>query len=204
MFSPLIWIAVLSFTLVPLLDALFGETFTSRPVSRSVVRRRIGNILYGLLLARTPLTIGLLLWAGLSQANALSAGPAVGVGVALGVLNAATGTIAAHELMHRKSRLARGTADLLMTLACYPHFVMTHVFGHHRTVGTEEDPATARRGEPVYSFLIRSVVGGYRQFLKLEAMRRRGRHIGVISLRNRALRGCRGSLSLSGACGCFR
>lgn len=44
----------------------------------------------------------------------------------------------------------------VMALVVLP---MLDVVGHHRNVGLSQDPATARRGEPAYRFLVRSVVG---------------------------------------------
>ena len=46
-----------------------------------------------------------------------------------------------------------------MTKILYSHFFDEHLKGHHRTVATAEDPATARVGESLYSFMLRSITG---------------------------------------------
>lgn len=77
----------------------------------------------------------------------------------------------AHELMHRDTWLERRLADLGMISVSYPHFCVEHVYGHHRNVGTREDPATARLGESLYAFLPRTLVGSLRSAWGIEARR---------------------------------
>lgn len=85
----------------------------------------------------------------------------------------------AHELMHRPGRLDQGLATLLMTTASYPHFVTEHVQGHHKHVGTPRDPATARAGESLYTYLPRTLLGSLRSAWRIEQAR------GGWGLRNR-------------------
>lgn len=72
--------------------------------------------------------------------------------------------------------------------ACYPHFCVEHVFGHHKTVATEADPATARFGESLYPFWIRTIVGGLRSARALERVRVERAGIRPWSLANRTVR----------------
>jgi phage shock protein PspC (stress-responsive transcriptional regulator) len=53
-----------------------------------------------------------------------------------------------------------GTLNMIKT--GYMHFMVEHVHGHHRNVATPMDPASARKGETVYGFIPRSVIGGFR------------------------------------------
>lgn len=55
-----------------------------------------------------------------------------------------------------------GLAEVLLSSVGYGHFTTEHVFGHHRFVGTQNDPATARFGETFYAFLPRTVFAGAR------------------------------------------
>jgi alkane 1-monooxygenase len=48
-----------------------------------------------------------------------------------------------------------------MSIFSYPHFCVEHVHGHHRWVATSQDPATARRGENLYAFLLRCIPNGW-------------------------------------------
>ena len=56
----------------------------------------------------------------------------------------------------------------MLATTCYLHWAIEHVRGHHRTVATPEDPATARRGESFYAFWPRTVIGGFRSAYQLE------------------------------------
>jgi len=49
------------------------------------------------------------------------------------------------------------------------HFRIAHLRGHHRNAATPADPATARRGESVYCFFVRSIAGQWRQSWRLES-----------------------------------
>lgn len=86
------------------------------------------------------------------------------VGVTLGV----SGINVAHELGHRNNVFARWMARLLLIPVLYSHFTLEHNYGHHLRVGTHEDPATARKNEPIYFFFIRSMVLGYLNAWKIE------------------------------------
>ncbi len=79
-----------------------------------------------------------------------------------GFLVAGYGTNVAHELTHRiKDRWSCIEGRWLLSASCNADFSIEHVYGHHVTVGTDEDPATANRGENVYSFFIRSMIMGH-------------------------------------------
>ncbi len=99
---------------------------------------------------------------------------AVGV---MGVICGGVGINVAHELGHRRSRFAQRVAKGLLGTSFYMHFFIEHNRGHHARVATEEDPATSRRGESLYAFLPRSIVGGFLSAWDLEArLRRRKGH----------------------------
>lgn len=119
-------------------------------------------------------TLSLVEWAGLIGA--------------VGSITGAGGITVAHELMHRKSRFERALAELLMATCSYTHFCIEHVHGHHRRVGTRDDPATARLGETFYSFWVRSVFGGVASAWHLEAARLKRRGKAVFGPSNRMLR----------------
>ncbi|MDZ4748053.1 MAG: alkane 1-monooxygenase [Saprospiraceae bacterium] len=90
------------------------------------------------------------------------------VGVLLGV----SGINVAHELGHRENLFDQWMARLLLLPALYSHFTLEHNYGHHLRVGTHEDPATARKNEPVYKFYYRSIVQGYLNAWEIGTRRR--------------------------------
>jgi alkane 1-monooxygenase len=99
----------------------------------------------------------------------------VGVALSMGVACGVFGFIAAHEMIHshRPGERVLGLAMLAGMLDM--QFAISHVQGHHRRAATPEDPATARRGESLYGFVIRSVAGQAREAWSFET-RRLGRN----------------------------
>jgi len=100
----------------------------------------------------------------------------IGLALTVGVLGG-TGINTAHELGHKRDALERWLSKITLAQTCYGHFYIEHNRGHHVRVATPEDPASARFGESFWAFLPRSVWGGLRSALHLEAarIRRTGR-----------------------------
>jgi len=84
-----------------------------------------------------------------------------------GSLNAVVG----HELIHRKARMHKLVGQWPLTKIMYSHFLDEHLKGHHRTVGTTDDPATALYNENLYKFIFRSVTGSHRNVWNYESIK---------------------------------
>ena len=114
----------------------------------------------------------------------------LGAVIGTGFLVAGYGTNAGHELSHRlKDRTARSESRWLLSASCNADFTIEHVFGHHSRVGTDDDPATARRGENVYSFFFRSTIMGHISAWRLELGRLRKKGQSPWFLHNQMLTG---------------
>jgi alkane 1-monooxygenase len=160
------------FVLLPLFDELAGD---GGPEGPGPARRWIADLP---MLLWVPVQLGSTAWTVQRvAAGHTSPWETLGLALSVGVMCGAGGITIAHELMHRHEAWARGLAELLMGWVSYPHFCVEHVHGHHRHVATPHDPATSRRGETVYRFYVRSVVGGLRSAWRLEGerIRRAGR-----------------------------
>jgi alkane 1-monooxygenase len=98
------------------------------------------------------------------------------------------GIFVAHELLHRKSKLDKALAEIMMVTVMYPHFCIEHIYGHHRYAATARDPATSRLEETVYAFVPRSIFGGMFHAWRFEVahLQRHGYH--WFNFRNRMLR----------------
>ena len=79
------------------------------------------------------------------------------------------GINAAHELGHRSSMYERVMSKMLLLTSLYMHFYIEHNRGHHKNVSTDEDPASGRKGEAVYNFYIRSIIGSWFSAWRLES-----------------------------------
>ncbi|MBL0342575.1 MAG: alkane 1-monooxygenase [Bacteroidetes bacterium] len=65
----------------------------------------------------------------------------------------------------------RRLGQFLLFSTCNTYFYIDHLKVHHKWVGTEMDPATARYNENLYSFFIRSTIGQIKSSFKVEANR---------------------------------
>ncbi|GAA0203780.1 hypothetical protein GCM10009123_08850 [Kangiella japonica] len=101
-----------------------------------------------------------------------------------------TNTLVGHELVHRTShKLSMFVGRWLLAIVGDAQFSISHVYAHHLNVATHEDAATARRGESLYAFFIRSSFGQYQESWEIEKRRLKNRGTSILSLRNRVLSG---------------
>ncbi|MBI4867217.1 MAG: alkane 1-monooxygenase [Candidatus Wallbacteria bacterium] len=98
----------------------------------------------------------------------------VGQVLSMGIASGAIAINVAHELIHRSRRLDQFLGRLLLLSSAYTHFAVEHVRGHHRFVGTDRDPVSARLGESFWAFYPRAVTGSLRSAWALECERLRG------------------------------
>ena len=100
------------------------------------------------------------------------------------------GTVSGHELVHRKKDkfdLFMGNWLLAMSWDCA--FAVEHVYGHHKNVGLDIDPATAKRGENIFAFIIRAIVKEQKDAWLIELDQLKRRDMSVLSLNNRMIFG---------------
>lgn len=103
-----------------------------------------------------------------------------------GLLIALSGTNVGHELTHRTwDKMAMGFGRWMLAMSCDASFAIEHVYGHHLHVATYKDPATARRGENTYAFILRSTVYSYLSAWEIEKNRLAKHGLSVWSWRNR-------------------
>lgn len=93
------------------------------------------------------------------------------LGISTGVNSGSSAIVIAHELVHRKSKFMRGLGQFLLFSAGNIYFYIDHLKVHHKWVGTEKDPATARYGENLYAFFVRSTFSQIKSSFNVEADR---------------------------------
>ena len=162
-------------------DALFGNEEPRADDLRETGVRWLPRLYVVLQLATAAWTLA---WVSRPSTSLLEfAGLATSSGVTTGVF----GFVAAHELIHSRERRDRALGLMLLGTVLYMHFRIAHVQGHHVHAATKEDPASARIGEGLYAFLVRSVAGQFHEAWQFEAQRARraGRH--ALGIRNRMI-----------------
>lgn len=142
--------------------------------------------LVALQLVNIVLTARLISSSGLLSMDALVAIILVGINTGYSAI------VVAHELIHRPEPHMQLLGRLLMCTAMYEHFATEHVRGHHKRVGTPEDPATARFGETFHEFWRRTVPAQFKSAWRLESKRLGDAEMKLLDrrmLRHRVLQG---------------
>lgn len=123
-------------------------------------------------------------------------------GVLTGLLIGFLATVTAHELTHRTwEPVSMLIGRWLLSFSFDVGFAIEHVYGHHRYVSTEHDPATAPRGRNVYQHIVISTIRGNVSAWDIEAERLKRKHLPVISWHNAYIRGLLMSFALLAAAG---
>jgi alkane 1-monooxygenase len=185
----LVALVLLLYFALPVAEHLAGESrWPSETRIAALSRSAIGR--YDLIVSVTALSfillVGWALWA--VSVTTLTWWEFAAFAVLMGEYGGFVGIVTAHELMHRNRTGKRQLAFLLLSLVSYSHFCIEHVRGHHVRVATPEDPATARRGETLYAFLPRTIIGGFRSAWSLEKERLARKGVSAWSIQNNILR----------------
>ncbi len=177
-----------AFGLVPILEIVLpvsDRNLTAAEEEAASKDRFFDWILY----ANVPIQIGLMVYflfiAGFSDLTLVEW---IGKTASMGVSCAALGINVSHELGHRSSAFERVLSKTLLATTLYMHFIIEHNLGHHRHVSTDEDPASAARGQNLYAFLPQSVWGGYVSAWQLERTRLANKNLGFWSISNEMIR----------------
>lgn len=134
------------------------------------------------------LQLAMNLWcAALVAKTSTSLVESVGLALSSGITMGVFGFIAAHEMIHSPAPRERALGLALLGSVFYMHFRISHVYGHHRRAATLEDAASARLGEGLYAFLVRTIAGQFVEAWKFEANRRSRTGKRVIGTGNRMI-----------------
>ncbi len=158
---------IYAFVFIPALEMLLKES--NEEMSDEVKKNRSMDIFFDILLyLNVPLVFSIFFLSLNMLFYSNSSIEIIGLIASTSIMMATNGINVAHELGHRKSFFSRTCSKLLLMPSQYMHFYIEHNFGHHVNVGTEEDPATAKYKQSLYSFWITSVIGQYIGAWKLQ------------------------------------
>ena len=108
------------------------------------------------------------------------------------------GTVPGHELTHRKkNKFDMFVGNWLLAFSWDCAFAVEHVYDHHKNVGLLTDPATAKRGENIYLFIIKAIIKEQIGAWKIELKRLKRRNNSYLSLKNKMIIGYLRSLSIT-------
>jgi len=197
---------VLFFGVLPVLDLAMGDDWAN-PTKAQIKERKLAKR-FRLPLYAWCAVEALATWTTyrlcFAQHSAMTRGNRVALMATLLLFNGVFGITISHELIHKQSALEQWLGYLLLVNVNYCHWGEEHLSGHHETVATPLDPATARRGETLFAFLPRTYVGGFLSSCALEEKRLRlaqglseGAAVRWWTADNRIVRGVAASAALS-------
>jgi len=171
------------YVLIPLIETLFGAD-TSNPPREAIPSLRDDKFYRWS--AFTALPAAYITWlygAWYIGSHSLSLNGYMAILVANGLMGAGA-LNAAHEIGHRRDKVAINVARFLLCLCGMGHFRIEHNLGHHVEVATPEDSATAMMGESFYAFVLHELPGGYLRAWNIEKKRLGRMGINAFSLQN--------------------
>lgn len=161
---------IFGFAIVPVIELLVRPQ--SENLSNAEKELVSKDWLYDVLVFTVvPMQLAFLVWFLVAvREPGLSGAETWGRITAMGMMCGVFGINVAHELGHRQGRFAKWNSLLLLLSSLYMHFYIEHNKGHHKKVATPEDPATARFGENIYVFWIRTIVTSYISAWKIQTV----------------------------------
>ena len=154
------------FAAFALLEIVVGVEGEERPIACSSPACRLPIWIY------IPAQLAMILWGISAASRTAGVAAAVALAVSMGTTAGVFGMLAAHEMIHSRRRAERILGLAMLAGVTYMQFGISHLHGHHRLAATHDDPATARRGESAYRFVLRSAVGQLAQAWRHERRRR--------------------------------
>jgi alkane 1-monooxygenase len=179
---------IVVFGIIPFLDILIGVNKENpSPQQEEALSNMTSYRIITMLCA--PLQVIMVFWgAFVITRGVLTPQEIAGFTLSMGVSSGIMGINVSHELQHRVNfKLEPFLARIILWTVLYMHWAIEHVAGHHKNVATPLDPATARLGEPFYTFWFRTVFGGMRSAWNIEVTRLKRKNLKSISIKNRII-----------------
>ena len=143
----------LLFIFIPAIEFLFPNL--------KIQQKPKSNFMTDLWIFISPVSLTIILiYAGLKYTDLASTSEKWGLVLTVGSLTGTLGITAAHELIHRKEPWQRALGVWNLMLVNFGHWGVEHVFGHHKSVGTTDDHASAIKGKWLYTFWFEDYFGG--------------------------------------------
>lgn len=161
---------IFGYGIIPLLDTLIGkdpENITEESFDKVISNRYFYTVVYAQVYVHIAIVLFSAYVVSLQTMTTLE-----WTGLLLSVmLFMSSGINIAHELGHKRSKIAQFHSQLTLMLVGYMHFFIEHNKGHHVNVATPKDPATSKKNQTFYAFWVQSVLGGWRSAWGIESRR---------------------------------
>lgn len=140
------------------------------PIPKEIVQMPGWQLYYrGLLWLSLPVQLSMLFitrqyW----QAGTFNVWGSVAYLLSVGIYSGAFAITIGHELIHHSQRCDRILGGLLLSTVGFGSFKSVHLKIHHRYVATPLDFATAQRGQTIYGFWWRNLVGNVTEAIRCD------------------------------------
>ncbi len=162
---------VIAFVLLPVLDSIVPSSKLNLSLEEKK-QKELNKYFDALLLINLPLVyITAFYFFQNLIVKELSLLEHIGMTLSTAIVFTTAGINVAHELGHKPEKYNQVISKLLLLPSLYMHFFIEHNRGHHLKVGTDADPASAKKNENVYFFILRSVSGQWMDAWRIEKKR---------------------------------
>lgn len=159
-------------------------------------RKSFKMILYGWLPVQILMLYIFLYWV---RVNQLSLDKIILLGASLGTSIGGNSFVIAHELIHG-DRFQKFIGDILLMFVSYGHWSIEHLEGHHRRVATDEDPATSKKDEILYAFVVRTIPKQFYSAVMIEYNKYKHLPLLLALANSSIVKLWMGTLSIAGVC----
>ena len=158
------------YVLVPIVDLIIGEdSYNATAEEENRLKRnpwfRYVTLLY------TPSYIATIVYGVYvitTSAETLTNTQLFGITFSVGIAGG-FGIGCVHEMIHRPHFIDMFSGVAATVFANYGHFWIEHLWGHHKRVATDEDPASSAIGDDLYTFLVKDIYLSFTDALKIES-----------------------------------
>ncbi len=168
---------------IPILELFLAPKSNNLNEAQELVAKK-NHIFDILLYVMVPIQYALLVFFLFSLKENIDPITIIGRLLSMAILCGVLGINVGHELGHRKNKMEQWMAKALLLTSLYMHFFIEHNRGHHKNVSTEIDPSSARKGEILFTFWVRSVFQSYLSAWELERERLKKNNHPFFSIKN--------------------
>jgi len=176
------------YVILPFADQLLGVN--SKNIDSDIITQNGERGFFKLLpLLCVPVQLFMIIWGAYIFSNEPSFNLLGQLGWILSV-GFSSGTIAinaAHELIHKRTRLEQWSGGILLSTVFYAGFKIEHVRGHHVHVSTPQDASSAPMGQSLYQFLPKAAWKNFSNAWRLEQSRLERIGLSSVHYRNELL-----------------
>jgi len=186
---------VVGFGAVPLVDLIVGEdSYNPTPEEETALRNNwwFSFHLCAYVWAYVASLIAIAYYVGVESGfvgggpDKLSTLALVGIGISLGT-SSGFGIGCIHELIHRPSFTELYHARIVLLFSNFNHFWIEHVWGHHKRVASDMDPASSGLNESLWTFIFKCWYYSFLSACRLEATFLKNKGRAWYDLNNRIL-----------------